>query len=81
MTPEDAIEAAREILDGETFDASSRDYKAVIAKLLEDAERIDFLGSLDQWIANVQLPQECIERNMHSLRDAIDDAMRMHKKC
>lgn len=40
-----------------------------------DAERLDWLADPTNSIGNVQLPTECVERNPHSLRDAIEDAM------
>ena len=43
----------------------------------KDSERIDFLADKNQLIANVQLPREIVERNLSSLRDAIDEAMDM----
>lgn len=39
-----------------------------------DAALIDFLANKDQSIANVMLPAHIIERNLHSMRDAIKDA-------
>ena len=41
----------------------------------EDTKRINFLADKNQWIANVQLPREIVERNLSSLRNAIDRAM------
>ena len=40
-----------------------------------DAERLDWLADPNNSIGNVQLPTVCVERNPHSLRDAIEDAM------
>lgn len=40
-----------------------------------DSERLDWLADPKNSIGNVQLPTVCVERNPHSLRDAIDDAM------
>lgn len=42
-----------------------------------DTERLDWLADRDNHIGNVQLPAECVACNLHSLRDAIDMAMRM----
>lgn len=39
-----------------------------------DTALIDFLANKDQGIANVVLPRHIIERNVHSMRDAIKDA-------
>ena len=43
----------------------------------EDACRLDWLADRDNPIGNVQLPNVCVMNNMHSLRAAIDDAMRI----
>ena len=40
-----------------------------------DTELLDFLADPSQDIANVQLPRHIVERNVHSLRDAIADAL------
>ena len=40
-----------------------------------DTARLDWLADPGNTIGNVQLPTECVERNLHSLRAAIDDAM------
>lgn len=45
-----------------------------------DTVRMDWLADRDQHIGNVQLPAECVTCNLHSLRDAIDMAMRMDKE-
>ena len=47
-----------------------------IEQLREDKARIDWLADTSNSIGNVQLPTECVLRNAHSLRDAIDDARR-----
>ena len=46
-----------------------------IRKLEEDKARIDWLSDMDQVSGLVQLPEECVINNLHSLRSAIDDAM------
>lgn len=43
--------------------------------LKRDKERMDWLADPENKIGNVLLPTECVKRNPHSLRDAIDDAM------
>ncbi len=48
-----------------------------IEKLRADKRRLNWLADKDNHIGNVQLPRECVERNVHSLRDAIDDAMKI----
>ena len=40
-----------------------------------DSELLDFLADPSQDIANVELPRHIVERNVHSLRDAIADTM------
>jgi hypothetical protein len=46
-----------------------------IEQLLKDKARLDWLADRENTIGNVQLPTECVMRNLGSLRDAIDDAM------
>lgn len=41
----------------------------------KDAARLDWLADPANTIGNVQLPTECVEQNIHSLRAAIDAAM------
>lgn len=41
-----------------------------------DAERLDWLADPNNNIGNVQLPTECVTENLHSLRAAIDAAMK-----
>ena len=41
-----------------------------------DAERLDWLADPNNSIGNVQLPTECVTENLHSLRAAIDAAMK-----
>lgn len=40
-----------------------------------DTRRIDWLADANNNIGIVQLPTEIVESNLHSLRDAIDEAM------
>lgn len=40
-----------------------------------DTEMMDFLADPAQSVANVTLPRHIVERNVHSLRDAIAEAM------
>lgn len=46
-----------------------------IARLRKDEKRLDWLADKENQIGNIQLPAECVTRNPHSLRAAIDDAM------
>ena len=45
------------------------------AELLKDKARLDWLSDVNQTIGSVQLPRDIVERNLGSLRDAIDEAM------
>lgn len=49
-------------------------------KLKLDAELLDWLSDPSQNIGNVHLPTECVEKNVHSLRDAIRCAIDQAKK-
>lgn len=44
-------------------------------ELEKDKARLDWLADRDNVIGNVLLPREIVERNLGSLRDAIDEAM------
>lgn len=43
----------------------------------KDSKRIDWLADANNNIGNVQLPAECVLNNLHSLRAAIDEAMKI----
>ena len=43
--------------------------------LRKDKARLDWLADVNNTIGNVQLPRDIVERNLHSMRDAIDEAM------
>ena len=45
------------------------------AELLKDKVRLDWLADVNNSIGNVLLPTDIVERNLTSLRDAIDEAM------
>ena len=49
--------------------------KAEAEQAKADTKRINFLADKSQSVANVMLPTEIVERNLSSLRDAIDQAM------
>ncbi len=49
--------------------------EAELQELLKDKERLDWLADVNNSIGNVQLPRDIVERNLHSMRDAIDEAM------
>ena len=42
-----------------------------------DTVRLDWLADRDNHIGNVQLPAECVEQHLDSMRDAIDAVMRI----
>jgi hypothetical protein len=44
----------------------------------DDTQLLDFLADPAQHVAQVLLPTDIVERNAHSLRDAIREAMAMH---
>lgn len=54
-----------------------QDHLLKLEQKTKDSIRLDWLASTRQNIGNVQLPTECVESNLTSLRGAIDDAMRM----
>ena len=47
--------------------------------LIKDKARLDWLADKNNNIGNVQLPSECVENNLTSLRDAIDAAMLLER--
>lgn len=49
--------------------------KAELHALRRDQARLDWLADPNNMLGAVQLPRECVERHIDSLRDAIDDAM------
>ena len=46
-----------------------------LQEMLKDKTRLDWLADVNNNIGNVQLPRAMVERNLGSLRDAIDEAM------
>lgn len=54
-----------------------QDYLLKLEEKTKDSIRMDWLASTRQNIGNVQLPTECVENNLTSLRGAIDDAMKI----
>jgi hypothetical protein len=46
---------------------------------ITDTQRIDFLADKDQAVCNVTMPGEVVERNISSLRDAIDECMELER--
>jgi hypothetical protein len=49
-----------------------------IRRLRKDEARMDWLADPSNSIGNVQLPTRFVITNLHSMRDAIDMAMREH---
>ena len=47
------------------------------AELLKDKARLDWLADVNNSISIVKLPRDIAERNLGSLRDAIDEAMKL----
>ena len=43
--------------------------------LIKDKARLDWLADVNQTVGSVLLPTDIVERNLSSLRDAIDEAM------
>lgn len=54
--------------------------EAELQELLKDKARLDWLADVNNDIGNVSLPREIVERNLHSLRDAIDEAMALEER-
>lgn len=54
-----------------------QDYLLKLEEKSNDSIRLDWLASTHQFVGSVQLPFECVENNLTSLRGAIDDAMRL----
>lgn len=63
--------------DNEIFDfsESALELSPKLKQGLEDTKRLDWLADRDNHIGNVQLPAECVEQHLDSMRDAIDAAM------
>lgn len=47
--------------------------------LRKDKLRLDWLADINNKIGNVSLPRAIVERNLSSLRDGIDEAMRIEQ--
>lgn len=56
------------------------DLKVQLEQAQADTKRIDFLADKSQRVANVMLPTKIVERNVSSLRDAIDEAINVAKQ-
>nr|WP_101128274.1 hypothetical protein [Neisseria meningitidis] len=64
------------VVDEDGFGGMCSDYKLTPVPH-PDTVRLDWLADRDQHIGNVQLPTECVEQHLDSMRDAIDAAMQM----
>ena len=53
--------------------------KIAFHELLKDKLRLDWLADVNNSIGNVLLPTDIVERNLGSLRDGIDEAMRIEQ--
>lgn len=53
------------------------DLEHKVMRLEADKRRLDWLADPANNIGQVMLPREIVERNIHSLRDAIDEAMEL----
>lgn len=49
--------------------------EAELLELQKDRSRLDWLADVNNTIGNITLPRDIVERNLHSLRAAIDEAM------
>ena len=49
--------------------------KIAFHELLKDKSRLDWLADVDNKLGGVTLPRDIVERNLYSMRDAIDEAM------
>ena len=49
--------------------------KIAFHELLKDKARLDWLADADNKLGSVLLPRDIVERNLHGMRDAIDEAM------
>lgn len=49
--------------------------KITFHELQKDKARLDWLADVNNTIGNITLPRDIVERNLHSMRAAIDEAM------
>lgn len=84
MTVDDAIAFADEWALGLTLREGSEGWRVVCMLLAEevralraDAKRLDWLADRENGIGNVHLPTMCVMNNLHDIRAAIDEAMRL----
>ena len=60
-----------------TLRAEIDQLKIAFHELLKDKARLDWLADVNNTIGNVLLPTDIVERNLGSLRDGIDEAMKL----
>ena len=89
MTIDEALAFADEWSRGMTLHEDAQGWRVVCMLLAEEVRakrdaavnadklRLDWLADRDNNIGNVQLPTMCVMNNLHSLRGAIDEAMRL----
>ncbi len=56
---------------------SKRYTETELQELLKDKARLDWLADVKNLVGNVMLPTDIVKRNLGSLRDAIDAAMKL----
>ena len=54
--------------------------KIAFHELLKDKARIDWLADVNNSIGSVLLPRDIVERNLGSMRDGIDGAMKINER-
>ena len=54
--------------------------KIAFHELLKDKARIDWLADVNNSIGSVLLPRDIVERNLGSMRDGIDEAMKINER-
>ena len=59
------------------YDQLHAQWQVLEQEYRKDKARLDWLADPANGYGAVQLPTVCVERNLGSLRDAIDDAMRL----
>ena len=81
---DEAIADAARWIEGVTMYGGMRGWRAACAVLAAevqllraDAARLDWLADPDNIIGNVQLPTMCVMNNLHDMRAAIDEAMKL----
>lgn len=71
-----AMLEAAPVVNGHNQVARIAELEAEVGILMEDRARIDWLADPRNHIGNVSLPVAIVEKNLSSLRDAIDEAMK-----